>query len=129
MQPNLGLLVLLFVALATFNCEAQSVYPADPTLADNGLGTISPWRGTYYDPTQSGTGIQVDVGANGNAFVALYAYGTDGAPTFYAFQGKYMPNDEVTRWHTGVIGNMSGGTFYSAKGGQCVGCPYVHPTN
>jgi hypothetical protein len=93
-------------------------------LADNTLGTIAPYRGTYYDPHQAGTGIQVDIGANGNAFVTYYSYTAAGQPDWYILQAVYQPSDEVTRWTTGVIGTMTG-PFYQAFNGQCLGCPYT----
>lgn len=104
--------------------QAQSSYPYNPGFVDNSIGTIPPYRGTYYDPKQPGTGLQVDVGASGSAFVTYYSYDTNGNTAWYIVQATYQPSDEVTRWTTGVIGTLSG-PFYQAKHGQCLGCPYT----
>jgi hypothetical protein len=125
MSPLIRLSILLVMTLApAVSALADPVYPPNPQYANFKLDPIYPYRGTYYDPTQSGTGIQVDVGASGNAFVTYYSYTATGQPDWYILQGTYQPSDEVTRWTTGVIGTLSG-TFYQAFNGQCLGCPYT----
>jgi hypothetical protein len=117
-------LFLTLVLMCQLSAFAATVYPPDPAYVNNSLGAIYPYRGTYYDPAQAGTGIQVDVGANGNAFVTYYSYSATGQPDWYILQAVYQPSDEVTRWTTGVIGTMSG-PLYQAFNGQCLGCPYT----
>jgi len=113
-----------FLIAANTTIAAAAPYPPDPAHVNNSLTAIYPYRGTYYDPSQAGTGIQVDIGAGGNAFVTYYSYSSTGQPDWYILQAQYQPSDEVTRWTTGVIGTMSG-PFYQAFNGQCLGCPYT----
>lgn len=115
-----------FALLHCARCGAQSTYPPNTTVSysiNNSLDTIQPYRGTYYDPLQPGTGIQIDVGADGNAFLTYYSYTQAGQPDWYILGGTYQASDEVTRWTTGVIGTMSG-KFIQAFNGQSLGCPY-----
>lgn len=112
------------LVLASIAAHAQLVYPPNPALIESHFDTIAPYHGTYYDPAQSGTGIQVDVGAGGNAFVTYYSYNADGTTTWYIVQGVYQPSSELARWNTGVIGTMSG-PFYQAFHGQCLGCAFT----
>lgn len=127
-----GTIIVQFLALTAIGfaqaAVGQSTYPMNPPLADNTLGAIQPYRGTYYDPKKGGTGIQVDMGQDGNAFITFYAYKADGSQTFYITQGKYIPSDEITRWTTGVIGTVQNAPFYTATGGECIGygCAYQH---
>jgi len=122
-MKNIIYIALLMLSLIS-GAYAQGAYPPNAGLADNTLGTISPYQGTYYDPHQAGTGIQVDLGSSGNAFVTYYSYSTTGQPDWYILQAKYQASDEITRYTTGVIGTMSG-PFYQAFNGQCLGCPYT----
>jgi hypothetical protein len=101
----------------------QPGYPYNANYVDNTIGAVMPYHGTYYDPKQSGTGIQIDLGANGQAFLSYYTYDQAGNTEWYLLADTYHPSDEVTRWTTGVIGTMSG-PFYQARNGQCLGCAY-----
>lgn len=105
-------------------------YPADASLANDRLGKPFPYRGTYYDPRKGGTGIQVEIGTKGLAFITFFAYKPDGTQTFYIDQGTYTPSDEYTRWTTGVLGTVKDTPFYTATGGECIGdgCTYQHST-
>lgn len=117
----IALMLILCTAIAQPTFSAS--FPANPAYVDDMLGYILPYRGTYYDPQQPGTGIQIDVGADGNAFLTYYSYTQSGQPDWYILGGSYQPSDELTRWTTGVIGTMSG-KFIQAFNGQCMGCPY-----
>ena len=112
--------VVLLAAL--MQPATAAVYPPDPQYVAP-LAPIYPYRGTYYDPHQAGTGLQVDVGLNGHTFIAYYSYSLTGQPDWYLVAGDYQPSDEVTRWTTGVIGTVNG-QFYQAFNGQCLGCDY-----
>lgn len=113
---------VILLACVAMSASAQSTYPV--TGADPNLPSVQPYRGTYYDFNQAGTGVQFDVGASGNQFLTYYTYSDDGQPDWYIAAGTYQPSDEVTRWKTGVIGTLTG-PFYQAFNGQCLGCPYT----
>ncbi|WP_395643895.1 hypothetical protein [Rudaea sp.] len=114
----------LYVGVSAVAYGQAAPYPPNPAYINASLAPIFPYRGTYYDPKQPGTGLQVDVGATGNAFVTYYSYDANGNTAWYIVQAPYQPSDEATRWTTGVIGTLTG-PFYQAKHGQCLGCPYT----
>ena len=87
------------------------------------LGTIGPYTGMYYDPTQAGSGLNVDVGPGGMLFITFETYDAAGNQVNLITQPTYAPSTEADLITSGVIGRASA-TFYQASGGQCPGCAY-----
>ncbi len=99
---------------------------AHPAAVSSKLGIIQPYKGTYYDPNQSGSGMQFDVGPSGNTFIAFQTYDEAGNQVNYLTQPLYRPSSEADLIAGKGIGTASG-TFYQASDGQCPGCAYRPP--
>lgn len=103
--------------------------PPAAEAQDGTTGTrpLLPNEGMYYDPEQGGTGLGVDIDANGYVFATLYAYDPAGNPTFYAMQGYFQPAADAAE--AGFLGTLDA-PLYSAHGGECLGdgCAYQQPT-
>ena len=100
---------------------------ANAGMTSNKLGTIQPYTGMYFDPTQSGSGLNVDVGPGGMLFMTFETYDQAGNQVNLITQPTYVPSSEVDLESSGVIGHATA-TFYQATNGQCPGCPYRSPT-
>lgn len=114
--------VLILILGLNFAYAQIVVTSQSPTLTP-----LSPQLGIYYDRTQPGSGLMLDMGLNGAMFVTLYTYDVEHKPTFYILQDTFAPSSESERFATGVIGKLQS-PVYRSTGGQCIGCPYVGPT-
>lgn len=68
------LLVTLGLAVAPFPAAAQELPGADP------VGLRGDFSGSWFNPAQSGHGLQIDVLDRGRATVAWYTFDPDGRP-------------------------------------------------
>lgn len=76
---------------------------------------LTPAQGLWYNPNESGRGLDIEI-QNNVMSVATYVYDVHGIPVWYTSSGIY---NEAALTFTG--------SFDSAVGGQCFGCPYVRP--
>ena len=90
------------------------------------LGTIQPYLGMYYDPAQSGSGLNVDIGPGGLLFLTFETYDAAGNQVNLIAQPRYAPGSETDLIAGGAIGRASA-MFYQASNGQCPGCAYRAP--
>ncbi|HEX6834751.1 MAG TPA: hypothetical protein VF132_14530 [Rudaea sp.] len=88
------------------------------------LTALLPARAIYYDVGKPGTGVAVDVGRDGDVFLAYFGYDELGAPTWYSLQSRWAPNTEAQRIATGRIGALAG-PLLAAHGGQCITCDFT----
>jgi len=102
----------------------SSAHAARSGNQSDALTALLPARAAYFDPAKSGTGVAVDVGADGFVFLTYYGYDTLGAPTWYAIQGPWTPSNEAQRRATGIIGRLNQPLLY-ATGGQCITCDFT----
>lgn len=89
---------------------------------------ILPYRGMYYSPGHGGTGMTVDVDANGYVFAVFYTYTKSGKPYYYLMEGLFKPSAPQVVVDTGVLGTMDAPAYIS-ENGECVGkgCTYRSP--
>src|SRR5450432_3500509 len=71
------------------------------------LGTIQPYTGMYFDPTQSGSGLNVDVGPGGMLFMTFETYDQAGNQVNLITQPNYVPSSEVDLDSNGIIGRAT----------------------
>ena len=90
------------------------------------LGSILPYPGMYYDPNQSGSGLDVDIGPGGMLFVTFETYDQAGNQVNLITQPAYVPSSEGLLIASGTIGTANA-TFYQTRNGQCPGCTYRAP--
>ena len=94
----------------TLNCSASATPAPTPTSSK----TIIPESGSWWNPSASGSGYNIEIQNNILTFTA-YVYDAAGAPTFYI-----------------SVGTLSGdrsynGTLVRVSNGQCIGCAYRTP--
>jgi hypothetical protein len=68
---------------------------AHPAPVSTKLGIIEPYKGVYYDPQQSGSGLEVDLGPNGRMFMTFETYDQAGSQVNLITQPTYMPSAET----------------------------------
>lgn len=112
--------VALAIALLT-PCATQAA-----GIISDQLGSIQPYTGMYYDPNQSGSGLNVDLGPGGMLFMTFETYDAAGSQVNLITQPSYQPSSEADLIASGVIGKANA-TFYQASNGQCPGCDYRAP--
>jgi len=91
---------------------------------------IEPTTGMYFDETQSGTGLGVDlIPLNGETFFfgAFYHYDPSGAPTWLTFQTFLGQTPLADYRQSGVVASVSGPWIVS-NGGQCFECAHHDPS-
>ena len=59
-------------------------------------------------------------------FITYFSYAPDGSQKYYIIGGRYVPNSELARARTGVIGQLADVAIATTSGGEAVGGPY-HP--
>jgi len=106
---------------------AATAAQASGPISDR-LGAIQPYKGMYYDVTQSGSGLFVDEGRNGYLFMIFSTFDTSGNQANLLVGGAYVASTEQIRAQSGVIGTASGQPFFKVTGGQYPGGPYTQPT-
>ncbi len=84
---------------------------------------FTPESGVWWNPAESGTGLQIEIQDN---FMALsgYVFNNNGTPVWVTAQGllqaggaRFVSSD-----------NRSDGSWLNTfSGGQCIGCPYLGP--
>lgn len=118
----LGLLTLLLATAGNALAQAPIFGPAapDPTPP-------LPQPGSYFDRSQPGSGLFLDLGPNGEMFAAVFTYDDRTEPTFYILQGVFEANTFEEWRSSGVLGRFRSAVFQS-RGGQCLGCPFRSPT-
>jgi hypothetical protein len=129
MKDLIRFLAALALASIASIASAQIAQPA--SVADPYYGMFLPQPGAYYDPSQPGSGVFVDVGSNGTMFVSIFHHDADGSPSFHTMQGAFVP---TYAYPTGTVSQTSRpkpanvGTFrsplYLTTGGDCISCPY-----
>lgn len=105
---------IAFVLFATLFTAAASAY--DPYVA------VRPQQGTYWNPTASGAGYQIDIMPSGLVFAGVYVYDDEGTPIWYTFSGQFEPSTTQNFAETGIIGRATS-FLYRSDGGGCLGCP------
>ena len=76
---------------------------------------FTPENGFYWNPSEPGTGYNIEIQDNFFALTA-YVFASDGRPQWYTATGLMTGNARFT-------GNLDGFT-----NGQCIGCPFRTPT-
>ncbi len=88
---------------------------------------IRPQAGVYYDATQSGTGLTVDViplsPTSDLFFGTYYHYMPDGSATWMNFQNPLVQAPRADYQSTGIAATVRG-SWLRAQGGQCFDCAY-----
>ncbi len=87
---------------------------------------IKPAGGVFYDPSQAGTGLTLDVFNVGSAdygFVTYYHYGADGRPTWLNLIAPIQQNGLEEYTADGVPAKMEG-RWAETNGGQCFDCAF-----
>ncbi|HVF34647.1 MAG TPA: hypothetical protein VND91_04930, partial [Candidatus Saccharimonadia bacterium] len=113
-------------------CRSTQASAGDPSssFASEGerfAGIARGLSGAYYDPAQSGTGLWIDVGRNGETFMTLMTYaarGDGGAdPVFYTLGGP------IRLQTAGIFGIPAvGSPLYESRDGQRIGGAWRAPT-
>jgi hypothetical protein len=83
-------------------------------LAALPASAISPENGWYWNPNESGRGINIEIQDN-ILFMAAFVYRADGTPAWYVAGGP-MSNDKTFS-----------ADLFETSGGQCLGCAYRAP--
>lgn len=99
-----------------------------PALPDY-LWPITPTTGMYFDETQAGTGLGVDlIPVNGQTFFfgAFYHYDPNGAPTWFTFQ-SFLEQRSMAAYRQDGIPAAVSGPWIASSGGQCFDCAYSAP--
>ena len=82
------------------------------TMAFAPARAFTPETGLWWNPNESGSGVQTEVQDN-ILYVTVYAFGADGFPMWYIASG---PLDATA--------TVFDGDLYEFFGGACVGCPF-----
>jgi hypothetical protein len=116
-----------FAALVAFalGAIAPAAQALDTSVSER-LGIVAPYTGSYFDPAQSGSGLEVDIGPGLGNFISFQTYDAAGNQVNYLLQAAYTPTTEQERAATGIIGRATG-EFLQARDGQCPGCEYRQP--
>src|SRR5687768_7725237 len=135
MKTTPSLASALGLLLIVANANAQSAFP--PTLDDPYYAAVLPRPGAYFDPDHPGTGMFVDVRTDGSVFIHLAVYDSEGKPTWYAVQDRFVPqfayathgdgSIDSNRWYVADGIGYVDAPVYRASGGQCLGCAYTAP--
>lgn len=124
-----AMLLIAILVLASEGASAQLALP--PTFSDPYYASHAPIRGAYYDPTQPGAGVLVDIGPDGTMFVGVFHHESDGRASFRTMQGAFTPTyayptgttDLRHRPEPASIG-MLRSPLYFTTGGDCLSCPF-----
>ncbi len=109
--------------------QGQALASFAPALP-NFQWSIEPSTGMYFDETQSGTGLDVDlIPLNGETFFfgAFYHYDPSGAPTWLTFQTFLSQTPLAGYRQSGVVASVSG-PWIASNGGQCFDCAHHDPS-
>lgn len=119
------LLFLIFLALqSSFALSQQTIFrQIEPIIP------ILPEAGGFFDPTQPGNGIMVEVAKDGFVFGAFFYYTQQGLTKWATLAGPCVPVSEAERMATGVVCRVVQAAMNDAVGGQCWGCPHTPPAN
>lgn len=124
-MKKMKLMAWLLTTVCSTTVHAQSV------LNDFGFA-IRPQAGVYYDATQSGTGLTVDViplsPTSDLFFGTYYHYTPDGSATWMNFQTTVVQTPRADYQTTGVAALVRG-SWLRAQGGQCFDCAHHPITN
>lgn len=121
-------MLLAGVLLALAVAAGAPVAAAHPGESLDHQIRILPYRGMYHEVGHGGTGLSLDVDANGEIFAQFYAYDDAGAQRYYLIQGDFVGNDVHEIMRTGITGTYAGGA-YLTRDGQCTSaeCAWRRP--
>ena len=85
-------------------------------LASSGALAMWPDSGWYWNPTEPGRGIAIEV-QDDKMFLAIYTYDSGGAPVYYYSAGP-MSDDRT------YVGDL-----FRTSNGQCIGCTFRPATS
>ncbi|MGQ0801718.1 MAG: hypothetical protein ACT4NL_16590 [Pseudomarimonas sp.] len=90
-------------------------------LGMSSAAAYTPESGVWWNPSESGTGLQIEIQDN---FMALsgYVFNEDGTPVWVTAQGLLQAGG--TRFVSSENRN-DGSWLNTFSGGQCIGCPYL----
>lgn len=88
----------------------------EPSQPPTPTSTLIPESGSWWNPSASGSGYNIEIQNNILAFTA-YVYDAAGAPTFYISVGTLTGDRKFS------------GTLVRVANGQCIGCAYKTPTS
>lgn len=114
----------LLVVFAAIVCSTKVL--AQSVLNDFSF-SLRPQAGVYYDATQSGTGLTVDIiplsPTSDLFFGTYYHYAPEGSATWMNFQNTVVQAPKADYQTTGVAAFIRG-SWLRAQGGQCFDCAY-----
>lgn len=90
--------------------------------------SVKPAAGVFYDPSQPGTGLTLDVfQVNGAdyAFVTYYHYQADGRPTWMNLVAPVQQTPSFAQYALDGIPATITGRWAETNGGQCFDCAYT----
>ncbi|MDN5924297.1 MAG: hypothetical protein L0H70_04790 [Xanthomonadales bacterium] len=132
---RIGTIVRLIGSLAAVLLLAATATPSyaennNPGFYNQHVLPILPYRGMYYEVGHGGTGLSLDVEANGYTFGIFYTYDADGSghPTYLMIEGQYQQAKDKDRLQSGILGTLDA-TPYKTANGECIGagCTYHNP--
>lgn len=99
------------VSTAYVRCTATG--PAKTTFVPGLVpgGPVTPAVGLWWNPTESGSGYNIDV-KHGVIVVTVFSYTSGGDAQWYITSGP-------------IVNGVFTGTLNKAVGGQCISCPYT----
>jgi len=116
----------LSTAIRNFHMFSRARLAISATLLALGISpaaAFTPESGIWWNPAESGTGLQIEIQDN---FMALsgYVFNDDGTPVWVTAQGLLQAGG--TRFVSSDNRN-DGSWLNTFSGGQCIGCPYAGP--
>ncbi len=117
MTKIIAVLLVAMVSLPTF--AQQTVFRQSAPVIP-----IMPEPGGFFDATQPGNGIMVEVADDGFVFGAFFYYDALGMTKWATVQGFCAPVSEQVRMTSDVVCRVTPASMFEARNGQCWGCPW-----
>lgn len=117
---------IILLSILFFWANAQVLAQEGPQVPCVGCDTLVhapfPETGAWYNPDQSGTGINVEI-QNGKLLAFYYGYDAEGRPEWQLFSGLLTRSEqEGVQWELDTF-------MAHFKDGNCIGCDYQTPAD